>query len=163
MWMSPFRGKKKDELENERIEQTKEEANKEISVERTKPEELTPMSWFTKLTSLGDVQSTLNSLPDLDLQLYVGNSLVRFVKKGFDKIAITEERSLRPDVIIRISDKAWTELVKIQGIDEFANLYRKYGKTPSHEEFVKVSINKESLLSHSGILRSRLFKSLLLV
>jgi hypothetical protein len=162
--MSPLRGKKKkDEAEIEETKQIAEEVNEEPSIVEAKPEELTPMSWFSKLTNLGDVQSTLNSLPDLDMQLYVGNSLVRFVKKGLDKIAITEERSLRPDVIIRISDKAWAELVKMHGLDEFATLYRKYGKTPSHEEFVKVSINKESLLSHSGILRSRLFKSLLLV
>jgi hypothetical protein len=162
--MSPLRGKKKkDETSIEGERQNAEVAPETPTVVETKQEELTPTSWFTKLTSLSDVQSSLHSLPDLDLQLYVGNSLVRFVKKGLDKPAISEERSLRPDATIRISEKAWRELVKIQGLDEFAGLYRKYAKTPTHEEFVKVSINKESLLSHSGILKSRLFKSLLLV
>ena len=162
--MSPLRVKKKrDEADVEGEGQTVEEATEKPSVVETKHEELTPTSWFSKLTSLSDVQSSLHSLPDLDLQLYVGNCLVRFVKKGLGNPAISEERSLRPDAIIRISERAWAELVKIQSLDEFSNLYRKYAKTPSHDEFVKVTINKESLLSHSGILRSRLFKNLLLV
>jgi hypothetical protein len=162
--MSPLRGrKKKDESDMKGEGEIVEKADEEPSIVETKHEELTPTSWFNKLTSLGDVQSSLHSLPDLDLQLYIGDCLVRFVKKGLDKPSISEERSLRPDVTIRISEKAWTELVKIQSLDEFANLYRKYAKNPSHEEFVKVSINKENLLSHSGILRSRLFKNLLLV
>jgi hypothetical protein len=162
--MSPLRRKKKKgEAEPEEEEKTVVEEAEAQAAKETAHEVLTPASWFSKLTNLGDVQSALHSLPDLDIQLYVGNSLVRFVKKGLDKPTISEERSLRPDVTIRISDKAWTELVKMQSLDDFGNLYRKYAKTPSHEEFVKVSINKESLLSHSGLLRSKLFKNLLLV
>jgi hypothetical protein len=97
------------------------------------------------------------------MQMHIGNNLVRFVKKGLDKPTISEERSLRPDVVVRISENAWTELVKIPSLDGFANLYRKYAKTPSHEEFVKVTINKDSLLSNPGILRSKLFRNLFLV
>ncbi|WXG42687.1 MAG: hypothetical protein WED04_01040 [Promethearchaeati archaeon SRVP18_Atabeyarchaeia-1] len=162
--MSPFRGKKrKDKAAAEEEKKTAEVESEARAVEDVKPEKLTPASWFNKLANLGDVQSALHSLPDLDIQLYVGNSLLRFIKKGLDKPIVSEERSLRPDAIIRISDKAWEELVKMQSLDEFDTLYRKYAKNPSHDEFVKVSINKESLLSDSGILRSKLFKNLLLV
>jgi hypothetical protein len=160
--MSPLIGKKK-KTEIDREEKPLQQEVQMPPKEAESHEELTPTIWFSRLTNLGDTQSTLHSLPDLDIQLCVGSSLVRFVKKGLSKPTISEERSLRPDVTIRISDKAWADLEKIRSLEEFGSMYRKYAKNPSHDEFVKVSINKESLLSDSGILRSKLFKNLLLV
>jgi hypothetical protein len=157
--MSPLRGRKKKSKEEaeEIAEPTPEKVQEEI------PEEVTPLEWFKRLTDLSDIKPDLHSLPDLDIQLSIGNSLVRFVKKGLEKPTISEERSLRPDAIIRVSEKAWLQLSKIRVLDELINSYRKFYRNPSQEEFVKVSINKEKLLSDSGILRSKLFKNLLLV
>jgi hypothetical protein len=157
--MSPLRGRKKKSKEEteEAVEEAPEKVQEEIS------EEVTPLEWFRRLTDLNEVKPDVHLLPDLDIQLSIGNSLVRFVKKGLEIPIISEERSLRPDAIIRISEKAWLQLSRMRVLDELINSYRRFYRSPSQEEFVKVSINKEKLLSDSGILRSKLFKNLLLV
>jgi len=178
--MSPFwkgkkKGKQKEEVEAEekveKIEQKieeKEEEKIEQKVQEKAAEEVVtskgvePITWFSKLTNLGDVRSDFALLPDVDIQFQISNSLVRFVKKGLEKPVLSEERSPRPDAVIMISDKAWKELVSTQDLDEFTNLYRKYSRNPSPEEFIRVHINQQKLLSDRGILRSKLFKTLLL-
>ncbi len=157
--MSPLRGRKK--KSKEETEEVVEEAPEKVQEEIL--EEVTPLEWFRRLTDLNEVKPDLHLLPDIDIQLSIGSSLVRFVKKGLENPTISEERSLRPDAIIRISEKAWLQLSRIRVLDELINSYRRFYRSPSQEEFVKVSINKEKLLSDSGILRSKLFKNLLLV
>jgi hypothetical protein len=165
--MSPFRGRKKKSEEEagkvegaEAADMARESAEK---VPEEKQEELVPLEWFKKLIESTDVQPDLHSLPDIDLQLSIGDSLVRFVKKGLGKPLLTEERSLRPDAIIRISDKAWQQLSRKHVLDDLIASYRRFYKSPTHDEFVKVNVNKEKLVSDSGILKSKLFKGLLLV
>nr|MDO8100697.1 hypothetical protein [Candidatus Njordarchaeota archaeon] len=154
--MSPLKkGKKKGKKKEEELEKVEEKV--EVA-----PKEVEPITWFSELTSLGDVRTDIPLLPDVDIQFQISNSLVRFVKKGLEKPVLSEERSLRPDAVIMISDKAWRELVKTQGLDEFVNLYRKYSRNPSPEEFIRVNISQQKLLSDRGILRSKLFKALLL-
>jgi hypothetical protein len=155
--MSPLkRGKKKEKKKEvelaEKVEEKAEETSRKVE----------PITWFSELTNLGDVRSDLALLPDVDIQFQVSNSLVRFLKKGLEKPVLSEDRSLRPDAMIMISDKAWRELVKTQGLDEFVNVYRKYSRNPTPEEFIKVNVNQQKLLSDRGILRSKLFKALLL-
>jgi hypothetical protein len=160
--MTPFRGrKKKPDEETEEAPEVAEVAPEKVPEQIQ--QDMTPLEWFKRLTESSEVQPDLHSLPDLDLQLSIGNSLVRFVKKGLGKPTVIEERSLRPDAAIRISEKAWQQLSRKRVLDELINLYRRFYKSPTQEEFVKVSINKEKLVSDSGILRSKLFKSLLLV
>jgi hypothetical protein len=160
--MTPLRGrKKKPDEETEEVSGVAEVAPEKVP-EKIQ-EEVTPLEWFKRLTESSEVQSDLQSLPDIDLQLSIGNSLVRFVKKGLGKPLVSEERSLRPDATIRISEKAWQQLSRKHVLDELINSYRRFYKNPTQEEFVKVSINRERLVSDSGILRSKLFKNLLLV
>jgi hypothetical protein len=152
--MSPLRkgkkGKRKEEVE--KVEEKVEAAPKEVE----------PIEWFGELTNKGEVRSDLPLLPDVDIQFQISDSLVRFVKKGLEKPVLSEERSLRPDAVIMISQKAWKELVRTQDLDEFVNLFRKYSRNPSPDEFIRVNVNQQKLLTDRGILRSRLFKTLLL-
>nr|MDO8134763.1 hypothetical protein [Candidatus Njordarchaeum guaymaensis] len=153
--MSPLRKGKKKEKKEEEAETVEEKV--EVA-----PKEVEPITWFSELTNLGEVRSDLALLPDVDIQFQISNSLVRFVKKGLEKPTLSEERSLRPDAMIMISEKAWKEVAKTQGLDEFVNLYRKYSKNPTPEKFIRVNINQQKLLTDRGILRSKLFKALLL-
>jgi hypothetical protein len=167
--MSPLLGRKK--KPEEKTQKTEEAAETAEAAATTKeipekaPEEIqekvTPLEWFKRLIESTEVQPELHSLPDMDIQLSIGDSLVRFVKKGLGKPLMTEERSLRPDAIIRISDKAWQQLSRKHVLDDLIVTYRGFCKSPTRDEFVKISINKEKLVSDSGILRSKLFKSLL--
>jgi hypothetical protein len=165
--MSPLRGKKKNrEVEAEKVEtaeaaETVQESPEKVPEETQ--EEVVPLEWFKRLIESTEVQPDLHSLPDVDLQLSIGDSLVRFVKKGLGKPSLTEERSLRPDAIIRISDKAWQQLSRKHVLDDLIASYRRFYKSPTHDEFVKVTVNKEKLVSDSGILKSKLFKGFLLV
>jgi hypothetical protein len=169
--MSPFRkGKKeKKKTEVEKVEEAPEvvtpkqpEPIAPKQPEPIAPKQPEPIKWFGDLTDSGEVKSDLALLPDVDIQLQISNSLVRFVKKGLEKPVLTEERSLRPDVTIMISEKAWRELAKTQGLDDFISVYRRYSKNPLPEEFIRVNVNQQKLLSDRGILRSKLFKALLL-
>jgi hypothetical protein len=160
--MSPLRGRK-DKRDEEVEEATDATRDPEEKVPEEVQEKVVPLEWFKRLIESTEVQPDLRSLPDVDLQLSIGDSLVRFVKKGLGKPLLTEERSLRPDAIIRISEKAWEQLSRKHVLDEIIASYRRFCKTPTQDEFVKVSINKEKLVSDSGILRSKLFKNLLLV
>lgn len=161
--MSPLRkgkkGKKKEEVEE--VAEEKAEVTPKV-VEPIAPKEVEPIKWFSELTNSADVRSDLPLLPDVDIQFQISDCLMRFVKKGLEKPVLTEERSLRPDAIIMISQKAWRELTKAQGLDEFINVYRRYSKNPLPEEFIRVNVNQQKLLSDRGILRSKLFKALLL-
>jgi hypothetical protein len=161
--MSPLLGRKK--KSEEKTQKAEEAADITKEIPEKAPEEivekLTPLEWFKRLVESTEVQPELHSLPDMDIQLSIGDSLVRFVKKGLGKPLVTEERSLRPDAIIRISDKAWQQLSRKHVLDDLIVTYRGFCKSPTRDEFVKVSINKEKLVSDSGILRSKLFKSLL--
>ena len=161
--MSPLLGRKK--KSEEKTQESEETTEITREVPEKAPEEIqekvTPLEWFQKLVESTEVQPDLHSLPDVDIQLSIGDSLVRFVKKGLGKPQLTEERSLRPDAIIRISDKAWQQLSRKHVLDDLIVSYRGFCKSPTRDEFVKVSINKEKLVSDSGILRSKLFKTLL--
>jgi hypothetical protein len=153
----PLRGKKK----KAKKEEEEEEQLEEEKIELPPPPLPTPVEWLSGLTNSSEVQSDLPLLPDVDMQFQVGSHLVRFMKKGLEKPMISEERSLRPDAIIMVSEKAWRQLLKAHDLDDFLNQYRKYSRNPAPEEYIKVQINKEKLLSDRGILRSRLFKGLL--
>jgi len=166
--MSPLLGRKKKSEEKPQKAEEPAEAAEAAVTKREIPEKapevlekVTPLEWFKRLVESTEVQPDLHSLPDVDIQLSIGDSLVRFVKKGLGKPLVTEERSLRPDAIIRISDKAWQQLTRKHVLDDLIVSYRGFCKSPTRDEFVKVTINKEKLVSDSGILRSKLFKGLL--